>query len=127
MAEELKTGFCKYCGHARMVPAGSGTTQEQWDEAATRDCTCGDATKQRWKECVIDQFREDIKRIDLDTRTRNYLTKGAELIADGILKSVVIKTELDATVKISMKGSAIFMRKVTQNTEELLSEGMYRQ
>ena len=125
--QEMKTGFCKYCGHASMVQADSGDTQDAWDAAATKGCTCGDAQKMRWKMCVIEQFREDIKGIDLDKKTRLYMTKGAELIADGILKSVTVKTELDATVKISMKGSAIFMRKVTQNTEELLSEGNYKQ
>lgn len=127
MSEEMKTGFCKYCGMAAMVPESSGKTQEEWDAEATKRCGCAESARVRWKECVIEQFREDIKGIDLQTRTRNYLAKGAELIADGILKTVTLKTDLDATVKISMKGSAIALKKVTQNTEELLSEGMYRQ
>lgn len=125
--QELKTGFCKYCGHAVMVPEESGKTQEEWDEEATERCTCGKAAKIRWKQCVIEQFREDIKRIDIDKGTRELLSAGAELIAEGILKSVTVKTDLDATVRISMKGSAIFMRKTRTDTEELLSEGMYRQ
>ena len=127
MSEEMKTGFCKYCGRGLMVPESSGKTQEQWDNEATKRCNCDEAARMRWKQCVIEQFREDIKGIDLQTRTRNYLAKGAELIADGILKTVTLKTDLDATVKISMKGSAIALKKVTQNTEELLSEGMYKQ
>ena len=127
MSEEMKTGFCKYCGRGVMVPESSGKTQEQWDNEATKRCNCDEAARMRWKQCVIEQFREDIKGIDLQTRTRNYLAKGAELIADGILKTVTLKTDLDATVKISMKGSAIVLKKVTQNTEELLSEGMYKQ
>lgn len=127
MSEEMKTGFCKYCGRGVMVPESSGKTQEQWDNEATKRCNCDEAARMRWKQCVIEQFREDIKGIDLQTRTRNYLAKGAELIADGILKTVTLKTDLDATVKISMKGSAIALKKVTQNTEELLSEGMYKQ
>lgn len=127
MSEEMKTGFCKYCGRGVMVPESSGKTQEQWDNEATKRCNCDEAARMRWKQCVIEQFREDIKGIDLQTRTRNYLAKGAELIADGILKTVTVKTDLDASVKISMKGSAIALKKVTQNTEELLSEGMYKQ
>lgn len=127
MSEEMKTGFCKYCGRGLMVPESSGKTQEQWDNEDTKRCNCDEAARMRWKQCVIEQFREDIKGIDLQTRTRNYLAKGAELIADGILKTVTLKTDLDATVKISMKGSAIALKKVTQNTEELLSEGMYKQ
>lgn len=127
MSEEMKTGFCKYCGRGVMVPESSGKTQEQWDNEATKRCNCDEAARMRWKQCVIEQFREDIKGIDLQARTRNYLAKGAELIADGILKTVTLKTDLDATVKISMKGSAIALKKVTQNTEELLSEGMYKQ
>ena len=127
MSEEMKTGFCKYCGRGLMVPESSGKIQEQWDNEATKRCNCDEAARMRWKQCVIEQFREDIKGIDLQTRTRNYLAKGAELIADGILKTVTLKTDLDATVKISMKGSAIALKKVTQNTEELLSEGMYKQ
>lgn len=127
MSEEMKTGFCKYCGRGLMVPESSGKTQEQWDNEATKRCNCDEAARMRWKQCVIEQFREDIKGIELQTRTRNYLAKGAELIADGILKTVTLKTDLDATVKISMKGSAIALKKVTQNTEELLSEGMYKQ
>lgn len=127
MSEEMKTGFCKYCGRGVMVPESSGKTQEQWDNEATKRCNCDEAARMRWKQCAIEQFREDIKGIDLQTRTRDYLAKGAELIADGILKTVTLKTDLDATVKISMKGSAIALKKVTQNTEELLSEGMYKQ
>lgn len=126
MSEELKTGFCKYCGHALMVPAESGKTQEEWDAEATKRCNCDEAARTRWKICVLEQFQEDIKRIDLNQRTRQYLAAGAELIADGILKTVTVKTDLDATVKISMKGTAIALKKTTQNTEELLSEGMYR-
>lgn len=127
MSEEMKTGFCKYCGRGVMVPESSGKTQEEWDAEATKRCNCDEAARVRWKECVIEQFREDIKRIDIDKRTRLYLAKGAELIADGILKTVTVKTDLDASVRVSMKGSAIALKKVTQNTEELLSEGMYRQ
>lgn len=127
MSEELKTGFCKYCGHSVMVPEGTGKTQAEWDEEATKRCNCDEAARVRWKTCVLEQFREDIKRIDLDKRTRLYLAKGAELIAEGVLKTVTVRTDLDATVKISMRGSAIALKKVTQSTEELLSEGMYRQ
>lgn len=127
MSEEMKTGFCKYCGRGVMVPESSGKTQEEWDAEASKRCGCDEAARVRWKECVVEQFREDIKRIDIDKRTRLYLAKGAELIADGILKTVTVKTDLEATVKISMKGSAIALKKVVQNTEELLSEGMYRQ
>ena len=127
MSEEMKTGFCKYCGRGVMVPESSGKTQEEWDAEATKRCNCNESARQRWKQCVIEQFQEDIKGIELQKRTRGYLVKGAELIADGILKTVTLKTDLDATVKISMKGSAIALKKVTQNTEELLSEGMYKQ
>lgn len=127
MSDELKTGFCKYCGHAVMVPESSGKTQDEWDKEATKRCNCGESSRIRWKQCVLEQFREDIKRIELQSATRQYLAKGAELIADGILKTVTVKTDLDATVKISMKGSAIALKKVTQNTEEILSEGMYKQ
>ena len=66
-------------------------------------------------------------RADIGFKTRDLLVVGAELIADGVLKSVTVKTELDATVQITLKGSAIFMRKTTKNTEELLSEGNYKQ
>ena len=127
MSEEMKTGVCKYCGRGVMVPESSGKTQEEWDAEASKRCGCDEAARVRWKECVIEQFREDIKGIDIDKRTRLYLAKGAELIADGILKTVTVKTNLDASVRVSMKGSAIALKKVTQNTEELLSEGMYRQ
>lgn len=126
MSKELKTGFCKYCGHALMVPEESGKTQEEWDAEATKRCNCDEAARTRWKICVLEQFQEDIKRIDLNQRTRQYLAAGAELITDGILKTVTVKTDLDATVKISMKGTAIALKRTTQNTEELLSEGMYR-
>lgn len=127
MENELKIGFCHYCKHTVMVPASAGSTQEDWDAEATLRCKCGEASKIRWRQCVLEQFKEDIKSFDIGFKTRDLLVAGAELIADGVLKSVTIKTDLDATVQITLKGSAIFMRKTTKNTEELLSEGNYKQ
>lgn len=125
--KEQKVGFCQYCGHAAMVPGECGSTQEDWDEEATRRCNCEDAARIRWKTCVLDQFCEDIKGIDMTDIVRAYLVKGAELMTDGAVKNVTVKTDMDETIKISMRGTAIFMKKTKQNTEELLSEGMYRQ
>ena len=127
MENELKIGFCHYCKHTVMVPASAGSTQEEWDAEATLRCKCGEASKIRWRQCVLEQFKEDIKNFDIGLKTRELLVAGAELIADGALKSMTVKTDLDAVVQISLKGSAIFMRKTVKNTEELLSEGAYRQ
>ena len=127
MENELKIGFCHYCKHTVMVPASAGSTQEDWDAEATLRCKCGEASKIRWRQCVLEQFKEDIKNFDIGFKTRELLVAGAELIADGALKSMTVKTDLDAVVQISLKGSAIFMRKTVKNTEELLSEGAYRQ
>lgn len=127
MENELKLGSCHYCKRRVMVPASAGSTQADWDEEATRRCKCGEASKIRWRQCVLEQYKEDIKNFDIGFKTRDLLVAGAELIADGVLKSVTIKTDLDATVQITLKGSAIFMRKTTKNTEELLSEGNYKQ
>lgn len=47
MSEELKTGFCKYCGHSVMVPEGTGKTQNEWDDEATKRCNCDEAARNR--------------------------------------------------------------------------------
>lgn len=127
MEQELKIGLCNYCHHTVMVPANSGSTQDEWNTEATLRCKCEGASRVRWRQCVLEQFKEDIKNFDIGLKTRDLLVAGAELIADGALKSMTVKTDLDAIVQISLKGSAIFMRKTVKNTEELLSEGAYRQ
>lgn len=127
MSKETKVGFCKYCGHAMMVPEDSGTTQAEWDEEASMRCNCDEASRIRWKTCVLQQFKEDIKGIAMPEAVRGYIAKGAELMTEGAVKNVTVKTDADETLKISMRGAAIFLKKTKQNTEELLSEGMYRQ
>lgn len=64
-------------------------------------------------------------RLGVEQRTKKLLEYGAELIADGEIAYVQIKTDKDETVKITKRSSGIFLRKTKTNTEELLSEGMY--
>lgn len=125
--KEMKIGFCRYCGTSHMIPEARGATQQEWDDQATQDCNCTEAQNVRWKAAVLEQFAEDMKGLDIPPKVRTYLEKGAELIADGVIGYAQVKTDTEAVVKISKKSSGIFLRKTTTNTEELLSEGMYKQ
>ena len=126
-AIETKIGFCRYCGASMMVRADRGKTQAEWDDAATNDCMCKDAQNARWKQAVLEDFAEKMKGIDLSPKVRKYLEDGAELIADNVLGYIQIRTDQEETVRIYKKSAGIFLRKTTTNTEELLSDGMYRQ
>lgn len=127
MSEEMKIGICRYCGMSMMVPASKGKTQQEWDDAATADCNCKEAQNVRWKQAVLEDFTENMNGLDLSPKIRKFLEAGAELVADNVLGYVQIRTDQEATVKISKKSAGIFLRKTTTNTEELLSDGMYRQ
>ena len=125
-AKEMKYGFCRYCGGAVMVET-DGKTQDEWNDEATKACNCKAAQDARWKAAVLEDFSENIKGLGIGPKTLQFLEKGAELIADNVLGYVQIKTDNEAVIKIQKKSSGIFLRKTTTNTEELLSEGMYRQ
>lgn len=124
---EMKIGFCRYCGASMMVRVDRGKTQAEWDDAATNDCMCKDAQNARWKQAVLEDFAEKMKGVGLSPKVRKYLEDGAELIADNVLDYVQIRTDQEETVRISKKSAGIFLRKTVTNTEELLSDGMYRQ
>lgn len=123
---DVKIGFCRFCGVSRILPETKGTTQQEWDEEATNDCNCKEAQNVRWKTAVLEQFGDDMGQIDISPKIRTFLSSGAELIADGVLEYVQIRTDRDATVKVTKKSGGIFLRKTTTNTEELLSDGVYR-
>lgn len=126
MSNEQKIGFCKYCGVSVMVPEDAGKCQDEWNEAATQKCNCKAAQDARWKEAVLEDFAENMKRLSVGEKERRFLESGAELIADGVLGYVQIKTETDDTIKIAKKSGGIFLRKTKRSTEELLSDGVYK-
>ena len=126
MSNDVKYGFCKYCGVSVMVPEDSGKCQDEWNEVATQKCNCKAAQDARWKAAVLEDFAENMKRLSVGEKERRFLESGAELIADGVLGYVQIKTETDDTIKITKKSGGIFLRKTKTSTEELLSDGVYK-
>ena len=124
-AKEIKYGFCRYCGGAVMVET-SGKTEDEWNDEATKACNCKASQDARWKQAVLEDFAENMKGLDIGPKHRKFLEDGAELIADGVLQNVTIKTDVDAVIRITKKSGGIFLRKTTTNTEELLSDGVYK-
>lgn len=41
------TGFCRFCNQARMIDAPDGLSGEDYNELATQDCDCTEATTER--------------------------------------------------------------------------------
>ena len=109
-----------------MIEDPGGNTQQEWDEEATEKCNCKEAQDERWKKAVLEEFAENMKRLGVSKEIRGFLESGAALVADGVLGYVQVRTDTEAVVKITKKASGIFLRKTMTNTEELLSEGMYR-
>lgn len=124
--KEMKVGFCRYCGGSVMVEMRPKSTQSDWDSEATKACNCKAAQDARWRQSVLEDFAENMKGLSISPKVRQYLRDGAELLADGVLEYVQIRTEMDETIKITKKSGGIFLRKTKTNTEELLSDGVYK-
>lgn len=48
------TGFCRFCNQARMIDAPDGLSGEDYNELATKDCDCTEATTERARRAKME-------------------------------------------------------------------------
>lgn len=123
--EEMDIGFCKFCGASRMIDADEPMTKEQLNEAATEQCTCGQAVEYARNKRIMEVYAQDLFVLlgEDKEKLRGVLYAAGALILEGEVGGVSMKLKGDASVKIKYKGNGLNTSLVRKHTEETQSCG----
>ena len=121
---KLEEGVCRFCGQVKMLKVTDKTTQEQLDERVTAECDCQGAKAYKEKKkaeerleeqktaainTTIELFHEDLPEIE------KMLNSSIQLLVDGEVEKVTVKTGEKVTGQIGIKGDKIKVERIEKS------------
>ena len=112
-------GVCRFCGQTAMVSVGEGCTQEEINEAATRECKCEAARAYNNKCCDAEVCEENIKKvIGAESAVSQLLISCIPLIQDDEIAKITINIKAGVTARLGYNGKGnLVIQKTTTNVE----------
>ena len=109
-------GTCKFCGQKVMTSVSDSCTQEEIDEAATRECSCEAAKAYNNKVCDAEVCEANIKSvIGEDSTVSQLLISCIPLIQDGDIAKITVNIKAGVTARLGYngKGNLVIQKTVT--------------
>ena len=109
-------GTCRFCGQKVMTSVGDSCTQEEIDEAATRECQCEAAKAYNDKVYEAEVCEANIKSIiGEDSAVSQLFVSCIPLIQDDTISNITIKIKAGVTAKLgyNSKGNLVITKSIT--------------
>lgn len=107
--EELRTGFCGYCGNPSQVPMEEHASQAAVDEEVTENCSCEEAIRERKKKAQkakCEKNIEELLRVEFP-EIADLFQETVPCVQAGAIKSILADTGIGKKAKLSLTKDGI--------------------
>ena len=117
-------GYCRFCGQSRMVDSDPGMTEEELNKLATSECTCPGATREAWKNSVLEVYDQNLEVLfGKKPELKKLMREAGKLIMSDGIKKINITEVQGKNIAVNLKDNGLCVTITNRTKEETMSYG----
>lgn len=125
MDDNMKIGYCRFCGNSRMVKIEDGTDpdQEELNRLAAEQCKCPESVRWREQEAQREEMIGNIMQIMSEKwpAAADLLMGAISPLQKGLIEKITVKIDSIYTATMQRQGMNIKLRIVDKRNTEVTS------